>query len=199
MLTGRHPNRFACFSWGHSLRPEETTIAEVLAESGYVTGHFGKWHLGSVDARSDVSPGASGFEHWFSSPNFYDNDPLMSERGRVGSTHGPHVALDEYRTHYAQANVRGNLNDATKADRQLFCQASPIHYVTPDDPPSLILHGSRDALVPTAQSRILHAHLREAEVEVELHVIPGAPHSFHLQPAQRDLRPLVLAFLERHL
>ena len=27
VLTGRHPNRFACFSWGHSLRPEEITIA----------------------------------------------------------------------------------------------------------------------------------------------------------------------------
>src|SRR5262245_51746251 len=27
VLTGRHPNRFGCFSWGHSLRPQEITLA----------------------------------------------------------------------------------------------------------------------------------------------------------------------------
>ena len=29
-MTGRHPNRFGCFQWGHSLRPQEVTIAEAL-------------------------------------------------------------------------------------------------------------------------------------------------------------------------
>src|SRR5262245_54064293 len=50
VLTGRHPNRFGCFSWGHTLRPEEVTLAEELAATGYATGHFGKWHLGPVAA-----------------------------------------------------------------------------------------------------------------------------------------------------
>ena len=30
-------------------------------------------------------------------------------------------------------------------------------------------------------------------------IIPGAPHTFHLQPKQRDLRPLVTAFFDQHL
>ena len=30
-------------------------------------------------------------------------------------------------------------------------------------------------------------------------VIEGAPHSFHLQPKQRDLRPDVLMFFDKHL
>ncbi len=88
VMTGRHPNRFACFEWGHSLRPEEITVAEALKQAGYATGHFGKWHLGSVHADSDVSPGASGFDEWFSSPNFFDMNPLMSRRGRVVKTRG---------------------------------------------------------------------------------------------------------------
>src|SRR5687767_1493977 len=29
VMTGRHPNRYGCFSWGRSLRPEEVTLAEV--------------------------------------------------------------------------------------------------------------------------------------------------------------------------
>lgn len=88
VLTGRHPNRFGCFSWGYSLRSQEVTLAEVLAEAGYRTGHFGKWHLGSVRADSPVSPGRSGFHEWFSSPNFFDNDPWMCRNGKAVRVQG---------------------------------------------------------------------------------------------------------------
>ncbi len=81
VMTGRNPNRFGCFSWGYSLRPQEETIAETLKTAGYATGHFGKWHLGSVYKNSPVNPGASGFEVWVSAPNFYDNDPILSRQG----------------------------------------------------------------------------------------------------------------------
>jgi len=88
VLTGRHPNRFGCFSWGHTLRPEEVTLAEVLQTAGYATGHFGKWHLGSLEADSLVSPGKSGFVEWFSSPNFFENSPLLCRNGKVEKTEG---------------------------------------------------------------------------------------------------------------
>jgi arylsulfatase A-like enzyme len=88
VLTGRHPNRFGCFSWGHTLRPQEVTVAEALRDAGYATGHFGKWHLGPVRAESPVCPGNSGFDEWFSSPNFFENSPLMSRRGQVVETEG---------------------------------------------------------------------------------------------------------------
>lgn len=83
VLTGRHPNRFGCFSWGYTLRPEEVTLAEALKAAGYVTGHFGKWHLGPVRAGNPLSPGQNGFDRWISSPNFYENDPMMSDQGKV--------------------------------------------------------------------------------------------------------------------
>ncbi|MBW3539470.1 MAG: sulfatase-like hydrolase/transferase [Planctomycetes bacterium] len=96
VLTGRHPNRFGCFSWGHRLRPQELTVAEALKTAGYTTGHFGKWHLGSVRSGSPVSPGGSGFDEWLSTPNFYENDPLMSRRGTVVEVEGESsvVAVD---------------------------------------------------------------------------------------------------------
>ncbi len=81
VMTGRHPNRFGCFQWGHPIRPQEITVAEALKTAGYVTGHFGKWHLGSVVKGSPVNPGAKGFDEWFSAPNFFDNDPIMSRKG----------------------------------------------------------------------------------------------------------------------
>jgi arylsulfatase A-like enzyme len=81
VMTGRHPNRFGCFTWGRTLRPQEVTIAERLKDVGYTTGHFGKWHIGSVLKDSPVSPGNSGFDHWLSAFNFYDNDPVLSRNG----------------------------------------------------------------------------------------------------------------------
>ena len=81
ILTGRHPNRFGVFKWGHTLRPQETTLAEALRTAGYVTGHFGKWHLGPVRSGTPSNPGASGFDVWLSAPNFFDNDPILSREG----------------------------------------------------------------------------------------------------------------------
>lgn len=83
VMTGRHPNRFGCFQWGYPLRPQEVTIAEALKQAGYRTGHFGKWHLGGMQKASPVSPGASGFDAWVSSPNFFDLDPILSDRGKA--------------------------------------------------------------------------------------------------------------------
>ena len=81
IMTGRHPNRFGCFTWGHTLRPQEITLAQALKTTGYITGHFGKWHLGPVYKGSPVNPGASGFHEWLSSPNFFENDPILSREG----------------------------------------------------------------------------------------------------------------------
>ncbi|MHC4168232.1 MAG: sulfatase-like hydrolase/transferase [Planctomycetota bacterium] len=88
VMTGRHPNRFGCFKWGYSLRPQEISIAEALKRGGYVTGHFGKWHLGSVMKGSPVSPGGAGFDEWLSAPNFFDNDPILSREGIAVQTKG---------------------------------------------------------------------------------------------------------------
>lgn len=83
VMTGRHPNRYACFSWGHPLRPQETTIAQTVKAAGYRTAHFGKWHLGSVQAGGEVTPGKCGFDEWVSAPNFFDLDPILSDRGKA--------------------------------------------------------------------------------------------------------------------
>ncbi|HRX82696.1 MAG TPA: sulfatase-like hydrolase/transferase, partial [Pirellulaceae bacterium] len=88
VMTGRHPNRMGVFKWGYPMRPQETTIAEALKTVGYTTAHFGKWHLGSVRNDSPAHPGHNGFDEWFSAPNFYDNNAIMSRKGKAVQTKG---------------------------------------------------------------------------------------------------------------
>jgi arylsulfatase A-like enzyme len=80
-LTGRHPNRMGTFAPGWSLRPEEITIAHLLAKAGYHCMHLGKWHVGAVKAGSPVNPGAMGFHEWLSHDNFFELDPPLSRNG----------------------------------------------------------------------------------------------------------------------
>jgi acetyl esterase/lipase len=105
---------------------------------------------------------------------------------------------------YGPADLSGRLDLAMlgKSSAQapeLYRAASPVTYVDRDDPPLLILHGTADNTVPVDQSRLFAAKLRETGARHELVIVEGAPHTFHLQPKQRDLRPLVLGFFDQHL
>jgi len=53
---------------------------------------------------------------------------------------------------------------------------SPVTYISADDPPNLILHGTHDALVPYAQSVQFAAELKAKGVPVWLQTLPGAGH-----------------------
>ena len=88
VMTGRHPFRANVPNHGHYMRPDEVTVAEVLKDAGYVTGHFGKWHIGSVQPESPTSPGGAGFDEWFSGLNFFDLDPYLSRNGRYENPKG---------------------------------------------------------------------------------------------------------------
>jgi len=98
VLTGRHPNRYGTFAPGYSLRPEEITVAHLLGEAGYLRGHFGKWHVGTVKAGSPTNPGAMGFDEWVSHDNFFEMDPPLSRNGgppEVFPGEGSEVVIDE--------------------------------------------------------------------------------------------------------
>ena len=49
VLTGRHHDRMGIYNAnGGHLPAQEFTLARMLKQQGYTTGHFGKWHLGTL-------------------------------------------------------------------------------------------------------------------------------------------------------
>ena len=76
--------------------------------------------------------------------------------------------------------------------------ASPAHFVSKDVPPTLILHGTADTLVPYAQSVEFFDLLQKAGVDVTLQKFPGSGHggpAFALPAVQK----LMTAFFDKHL
>lgn len=93
-LTGRHPSRYGCYSaGGRPLPTEAITMAEVLSDAGYATGHFGKWHVGGVSIKDSHGPRAQGFAEQYSIINSYqvhkmDVSFTASTKDRSGKSNG---------------------------------------------------------------------------------------------------------------
>jgi arylsulfatase A-like enzyme len=104
VLTGRSPDRAGVLSHGYALRLQEKTMAQALQAAGYVTGHFGKWHLDGLKgpgapilASDPRNPGAFGFDQWASVTNYFDQNPLVSRQGEIVELMGDSsdVIMDE--------------------------------------------------------------------------------------------------------
>ncbi len=95
VLTGRTNDRAGVESHGYALRRQERTLAQALRQVGYVTGHFGKWHLNGLKgpgvpifASDDHNPGEFGFDQWVSTSNFFDRNPILSRAGKFEEFEG---------------------------------------------------------------------------------------------------------------
>jgi acetyl esterase/lipase len=77
--------------------------------------------------------------------------------------------------------------------------ASPVFYVSRDNPPFLILHGTKDPMVPYAQSTELTEALHKAHVNVLLQSFPGATHVDPIIDQNPSVHALVKTFFDNHL
>ena len=81
---------------------------------------------------------------------------------------------------------------------QLLKESSPIQFIKPQAPPTLILHGSRDQIVAVAQSEALKKSLDAAGVPAELVVYQGEAHGWFGKNLVHSFDK-IQAFLEQHV
>ena len=75
---------------------------------------------------------------------------------------------------------------------------SPISHVRPDAPPMMMIHGTRDALVPIEAARPFATKLAEVSKSAVVWVeLVGAQHAFDLFPSPRTVR--TIEYVERFL
>jgi acetyl esterase/lipase len=91
------------------------------------------------------------------------------------------------------------VDPANPEAERLTREITPLSHIDNHDPPVLILHGTADKSVSLEDSELFDAALAKGSVPHELVIVEGAPHTFHLQPKQRDLRPVVLGFFDKYL
>ncbi|WP_281965449.1 alpha/beta hydrolase [Serinicoccus marinus] len=88
--------------------------------------------------------------------------------------------------------------DGQGADPAIVDALLPVSQVSAAAPPTLVVHGTDDQVVPLADAHQIHDALRDAGVEAELSVVEGADHCFVGRPIGPILDKSV-AFLARHL
>jgi acetyl esterase/lipase len=86
----------------------------------------------------------------------------------------------------------------------ILATASPVTYVTADDPPFLILHGDQDDVVPPEHSERLYARLTEAGVPVVFVLVENAGHGFArvdgaINPSRDQITGMIADFFDQHL
>ena len=116
VMTGRHPERMGICgaNCGHILT-EEITLAELVKQKGYRTGHFGKWHLGTLtkdilDAnrggrqQNDIHyapPKNHGFDVSFVTESKVPTwDPMITPPKNSGDVKGSLIEGEPFGTYY---------------------------------------------------------------------------------------------------
>lgn len=86
VLTGRHPYRYGIFSAniGH-LPKDEITLPELLKNAGYATGHFGKWHLGTLSKEFSSKGRKRKIIENYSPPAFHGYDESFVTESAVAT------------------------------------------------------------------------------------------------------------------
>ncbi len=120
-------------------------------------------------------------------------DPVLTVPDRVAAV----VA------YYPPVDLRGIVGPnerfpALEFDPELAPSISPLLHVSADDPPTLLIHGDADQLVPLLSSQVIHQAFLDTGVITDLIVLEGAEHGFRGEYLRRATAALV-AWFERYL
>ncbi len=88
---------------------------------------------------------------------------------------------------------------ATAAIMKQLDEASPIHYAKSGSPPTLLIHGDADDVVPFEQSQQFEKALEAAHVQTKLITVRGGTHQSIIQLQSDEYRSQVVQWMDEHL
>jgi len=154
-----------------------------------VTGGSAGGHLsllvGLTDSKSDLE-GDGG------------NSDQSSRVQAVVNVYGPTDMAACHKTSSVAWIFRLFMGGTPEEAVETYRAASPVTYVSKDDPPVLTLHGDRDALVPIAQATTLDDKMKAAGASHKLMIFEGAGHGFGGEHGKQAM-DATWSFFEQHL
>jgi acetyl esterase/lipase len=134
-----------------------------------------------------------------------DNISYSSRVQAVCVVSGPGNLLEQYRdaTGPSAAEMNPKVKPALEAliggspeqNKEKALAASPITYVSKDDPPFLIIQGEKDITVPVSVTQSFFAALKAAGVDATLEIATGRGHGV----GGPKFQPMIKEFFDKHL
>lgn len=152
-------------------------------------------HLVSMLGLTDLSAGLEGSG---------DNGDQSSRVQAVVDMFGPSDLTQEFKGGAIGQDRGYKVFGTSDPDSQLLRAASPVTYISADDPPFLIIHGEMDSLVPPGQSQELYDRLQAAGVPATLVMVKNAghglvPESGQISPARPQINNMIVDFFKQEL
>lgn len=153
---------------------------------------------GSAGAHLGMMLAYHAYDSSYNQPTDCVLDAQQKVRAIV-NLYGPTDLTTEYaRTHPSVSRFIGQ--EYSERSHEAYVAASPLAFVSPDDPPTLTFHGTIDEIVPVSQADTLHKVLDAYQVANDYHRLEGWPHTMDLglkvnQYCQRKMD----AFFETYL
>lgn len=105
---------------------------------------------------------------------------------------------------FLQERIINQAFGTTDRSSPVLKRASPVTYISKDDPPFLILQGTDDKIVPPAQAHILYTKLEATGVPAQLVFVQHAGHGFQeeggqIKPTRPEITKIIADFFDQRL
>jgi acetyl esterase/lipase len=130
---------------------------------------------------------------------------MEGDGGHAGAGTGVAACIAIYPPTVLYADVAGGVARPVEMltdepTEEIAREASPVTWAKPGFPPTLLIHGSADTVVPVKSSFVMYDALRKEGVPVDLHIYADQPHAFDAAPAfGRRTADEILLFLDRYV
>ncbi len=203
---------YTTFSIDYRLAPEYTFPANIIDVKCAVRHIRANAKAYNIDPNRIGAWGASAGGHLVALLGTSDQSAGWDVGQYLDQSSRVKVVVDMYGIHdltteYVVGNLRGldrMVFGASSPTDPILVKASPITYITPDDPPFLILHGDMDPVVPITQSQILHDRLVAGGVSSIFVPVHNAGHGFSavggpIDPPYATIANTILGFFDQYL
>jgi len=166
-------------------------------------------HLGGLGGSSGGN--LVGLAAMLAAPGLNDDADVVNRESAALQAVVLRAAVSDLRTVSAPAGVgyvvsymEAAFSDSSAA-QELYAAASPVAQVSPRAPPTMLIHGDADKLIPYQQSVAMEAALRRVNVPTRLITIPGGEHGANFvttgkpQPDWPDYYAETVRWFDRYL